>query len=522
MGPCTATTPGRRASSGDDQPKADDNPRPGQQDRKPRVVRRHSLSPNWDEATYEKRIDEALVGHPEISKANAPSDKFSFDWIRFEVLVLQQLRSSPRADMGDVRTVDDVIRHCIDNRQDNAEGIVQVADWLADACKVVLHGAKDASGVDAGGFQLRDEEHGNAVDLLVRHPDWTETLERMVKASMPYFQTTDPTRITTDFAPAYSNLYSQKQGTANPRVSARNASRVFDQVRQIVANRGQNNPNQAASIIDRPLAAENSAIILVREMTGFPLQFYAHLDDLRAAYDTTKTVTLKNDECHINFNEASEDLPDINVLETETYALIRDNVSIVIRAIILQAINWREGVLKVMVPDRHDTTMGVELRLGTRLHRAIKYACEKDRIRQYLARFWNDWMNRASPRDWACLYASGRMTWTQLKPGRDVRASYVPSPLFNCYDNLLTYAKKELEGTEEGQRWLKALEPYPFVEPGAEERVDRAADGSLPARLVRTCLMRLNPEMPIYQVIADKISDDIKLDEPAVVASPSG
>ncbi len=90
-------------------------------------------------------------------------------------------------------------------------------------------------------------------------------------------------------------------------------------------------------------------------MTGFPLQFYAHLDSLREAYETTKTVTLKNDECHINFNEASEDLPDITLMETETYALIRDNVSFVIRAIILQAINWREGMLKVAVPDKYGT-----------------------------------------------------------------------------------------------------------------------------------------------------------------------
>ena len=111
-------------------------------------------------------------------------------------------------------------------------------------------------------------------------------------------------------------------------------------------------------------------------MTGFPLQFYAHLDGLRNAYDSTKTVTLKNDECHINFNEASEDLPDITLLETETYALIRDNVSFVIRAIILQAINWREGVLKVAVPDTYGPG-GVEMRLGTRLHRAIKYALRK-------------------------------------------------------------------------------------------------------------------------------------------------
>jgi hypothetical protein len=495
-----------KVTIGDDKPKIDEQPKPGAVQQKPRVTRRYSLSPSWDEATFEKRIDEALVGHPEISKAEGPSDKFSFDWARLEALVLQHLRSSPRADLGDAMNVDDLIKHCIENRQDNAEGIVQVADLLADSCKVALHGAKDSSGMDAGGFQLKDEEDGNAVDLLVRRADWTDVLEKMVKASMPYFQTTDPTRISNDFSPAYSNLYSQKQGESNPKVSAKNAARVFDKVKEIVASRGQSSSSVAARMIDRPLAAENSAIILVREMTGFPLQFYAHLDSLRAAYDNTKTVTLKNDECHINFNEASEDLPDITLLETDTYALIRENVSNVIRAIILQAINWKDGVLKVAVPDKHGTG-AIEMRLGSRLHRAIKYACEKERVRQYLARFWNEWANRASPRDWACLYASGRMTWTQLNPERDIRQGDVSSPLRNCYDGLLAQVTKNLKASEEGQRWLRALESDPFEERPFDGSADGAENEPLARKIVRTCLRRLNPEIPIYQVIADKVSD---------------
>ncbi len=419
---------------------------------------------------------------------------------------MKQLQDSPRAGMAEVKNVDDLIRHCFENKQDNSEGIIQVADWLADACKAVLHGEKDASGMDAGGFQLRDEEDGNAVDLLLRQPpsDWSETLERMVKASMPYLQTTDPARISNDFSPAYGNLYSQKTGEANPSVSAKNAVRVFERVRDIVASRASYVPNLAARTIARPLAAESSRIILVREMTGFPLQFYAHLDILRRAYETTKTVTLKNDECHINFQEASEDLPDITLRETETYALIRDNVSVVIRAIILQAINSREGVLKVVVPNNYGAG-GVEMRLGTRLHRTIKSACEKVSVRQYLARFWNEWMNQASPRDWACLYASGRMTWNQLNPERDVRQGEVSSPLRNCYEDVLVQAKTKLEATEEGLRWLQALQPYHFEEPPIEDSFDSPDNGSLAARLVRTCLRRLNPELPIYQVLADSV-----------------
>ena len=494
-----------KVSFGDDKPKIDEQPKAGSGDQKPKVSRRYSLSPNWDEPTFDKRIDEALVGHPEIYRADGPVDRFSFDWNRFETLVLQQLRRSPRGDLGEVKNVDDLIKHCNENAQDTDAGMVLIADLLADACAFVLHGTKDSSGQDAGGFQLRDEGDGNAIDLLVRRSDWDEVLDKFVKASMPYFQTTDPTRISNDFSPAFSNLYSQKQGDANPRVSERNASRVFEKVRDIVMARCLNMSNMAARTLNNPLAAENSAIILVREMTGFPLQFYAHLDTLQKSYETAMTLNLKSDVAHINYNEASEDLPDISLLETDTYALIRDNVSFVIRAMILQAINWREGVLKVSVPDKHGQG-GIEMRLGTRLHRAIKYACDIDRVRQYLARFWNDWANRATPRDWACLYASGQMTWEQLKPERDVRQADASSPLRNCYDKLLDQARSKLESTEEGQRWLDELQSGPFEEIPLEDRSETVPNEPLARLMIRTCLSRLNSEIPIYQVIADKVS----------------
>ncbi len=106
--------------------------------------------------------------------------------------------------------------------------------------------------MDAGGFQLKDEEDGNAIDLLVRRPDWTEVLDRMVKASMPYFQTTDPTRISNDFSPAYSNLYSQKQGESNTKVSARNAAQVFDKVQR---NRRLPRPEQSQLGVRDPSTA---------------------------------------------------------------------------------------------------------------------------------------------------------------------------------------------------------------------------------------------------------------------------
>ncbi len=54
------------------------------------------------------------------------------------------------------------------------------------------------------------------------------------------------------------------------------------------------------------------------------------------------------------------------------------------------------------------------------------------------------------------------MTWTQLNPERDIRLGDVSSPLRNCYDNLLAEASKSLKSTEEGERWLEALQPHGF------------------------------------------------------------
>jgi hypothetical protein len=494
----------------DELPKADDRSsigakKPGAEELKPRVTRRHSLSPKWDKPTFDRRIDEALVGHPEIHKAEKSTDGFNFNWNKLEALVLQKLRELPRGDLGNVKNVDDLIHYCIENGHDNQDGFVLVADLLAEACLIVLHGAKDASGQDAGGFHLKEEGEGNAIDLLVRQSDWAEVLEKMVKASMPYFQTTDPARISSDFSPAYSNLYSQKQGESVPSVN--NANRVFQRVRDLVASKSQNISTPSAKTLNNPLAAENSSIILVREMTGFPLQFYAGLDALRASYDKTiSKAGLGSDVAHINFNEASETLPDITLLDTDTYAQIRDHVSFVIRAIILGVINWREDVLKVSVPDPFGGR-GIEMRLGSRLHRAIKYACDTDRVRRYLVEYCNDWVNRTTPRDWACLYASGRMTWEQLKPERDIRQGEISSPLRNCYESLLNLAMSRLNATEEGRRWLASLREDPFDPPSPDDPPDLATHGSFAQKLVRRTLRRLNPEMPIYQIMTDKLSD---------------
>ncbi len=472
-----------------------------------RASRRHSLSPNWDRATYDMRIVEALVGHPELHLAERTAeDEENFDWDKLTELVLQKLRALGRGQMDGVRNIDDLIKYYITNGLDDASGIVQAAEKLAEACRIVLHGAKDATGQHAGGFQLRDEGGGNAIDLLVRQDNWEELLDKMVKASMPYIQTTDPTRISSDFSPAYSNLYSQKQGDAAP--SANNANRVYQKVRNLVAQRATNIPNPSARLLNPPLASENSTIILVREMTGFPLQFYAHLGQMKAAYDKTisRIGNLGNDVAHINFNEAGETLPDITLLDANTYAQIRDHVSFVIRAIIIGVINWRDHVLRVGVPDIHGGKPS-EMRLGTRLHRAIKYACDTDRVRRYLVQAGNDWVTNASTGDWACLYASARMTWEQLKPERDVTKGEVSSPLRNCYESILSLATNRLNATEEGKRWFSALRPDPFDPPRPDDPPDLDVHGTLAQKLIRRCLRRLNPEVPIYQIFPEKLGD---------------
>ena len=63
-----------------------------------------------------------------------------------------------------------------------------------------------------------------------------------------------------------------------------------------------------------------------------------------------------------------------------------------------------------------------------------------------------------------------------------------------------------LKATSEGQSWLKELEGAAFVEPRPEAYYERdpAKEEALAERIVRTCLRRLSPEVPVYQVVAEK------------------
>lgn len=476
-----------------------------------KVVRRLSLSPNWDVPGYDRRINEALVSHPEVREADEPFEVFMFDWPRFETLVIGRLRTAHPSVLGEARNVDDLVRAWIRNRLNSKDRINDVAEHLAAACNAVLRGAIGPDGQHAGGFHLADEEYGNAVDYIRQHrEDWEQLLEKLVKASMPYLQTTDPNRISPGFSPAFNSLYGQKPGTHNPAVSARNAAEVHGRVKGLVADRARGFNGQTARTISPPLAADNSAIILVREMVGFPLQYYAHLEDLREAYVSTPTGTGQNNECHIDHREAVEDLPDITLLEDETYVLIRENVSHAILGMVLGLINWREGLLKVTVPDPYGG-QGIEVRLGSRLHRAVKYACEQDRIRTYLTRGWLAFMDRAGPREWACLYAAERMTWVQLRPPQDARVNDVSSPLYNCYEGLLRQSMEKLENepTGMGKRWLGVLKPYAFPEATADGQRPGPVppDEPLAARLVRTCIRRMSPDFPIFQIMTEHLAD---------------
>ncbi len=248
-------------------------------------------------------------------------------------------------------------------------------------------------------------------------------------------------------------------------------------------------------------------------MTGFPLQFYAHLDTLRHSYEKTLTQDgLGADVTHINYNEASENLPDITLLDTETYALIRDHVSYVIRAIILGTINWREDVLKVSIPDAYASP----IRRGP----AGQAPPPSDQVRL---------------RQGARPQAPGEGLDRLVEPGHAARLGLPVRLGSNDLDTVEPRARHQarVRSRPRCATAMRACSAWPqpnskrrtransgsvpssrthSIEVGPDDRAEIAAHGTFAQKLVRICLRRLNAEIPIWQILHDKVPD-IKLPE---------
>ena len=466
--------------------------------------RKIPLSLGWAPETYDKRIDVALVNFDKVGEDRKSAGPFRFHWGRFEQEVLDRLRKDLRSDLSQVQTVDALIGHWIANRETNEEGVMRIAEVLASACRAVLRGDGRT-----GGFNLTEESEGNAVDLLTDNYSQAERdalLDKMVKASSSYLPTSTNLRIE-NFAPAYSNLYGQKTGnpkTGNKGKSEANATNLQERIRGLAAAK-QSGP---AGEISSAFGADNSSVVLVREMAGFPLLFYSHLDSLYSAYIETATPTGGNDECHINFNETWMSLPDVRLVEPQKYTLIREKIHFVLLGMMTGVIDWVDDAFRMNVPDVHN--IGTDtVRLGTRIHRVIKHACEQPRIWNYLERRWKEWDNQATPAHWAALHASVRKTWLicQSKEINIETGLKRSAPIRNNYSPFLKLTKEGLNKTEEGKRWLTAYDKFRPTRDGAISNLtDGDREASKILKMETTCLRQINPHLPIFQIIESRIS----------------
>ena len=194
-------------------------------------------------------------------------------------------------------------------------------------------------------------------------------------------------------------------------------------------------------------------------MTGFPLQFYSRLDELRQAYENDLSlITRSNDECHIDFNEASDNLPDItNYPPRPTPGF--GGTSLRSPGHDHRGDQLEAGRFQVRVPNEFHTGY-VDVKLGSRLNRAVKTACEQPHISDYLRDSWDEWVKYATPRRLAALYVSSRKTHKELEPDLNAaRHAIRSSPLRNCFEEIAKEAERLLNRTDEGKAWLQAVAP---------------------------------------------------------------
>ncbi|CAN5657437.1 hypothetical protein BH23PLA1_BH23PLA1_13920 [soil metagenome] len=382
------------------------------------IKRKRSLSTGWDDRKYDEKINEALVLDVDaVGPGPGGPDPFTIHWERFEAKVLEQLRA--KAAPPDVYTRADFLAHWLQH-ESNPGDQGRVMERLAEACRAVLRN---------GGLDLKDVEHGNAVDLLMAR-DTTERqaqIDRLVATAAPYLPMRGHQTIV-GLKPAYSNLYGRKPGEHSPNTPRAGNKAVIDRmVAEIAAYRTSGEGGQ----ISAPLEAEDSSLLIVREMAGFPLQYYSGLEQLQQAYRNTLTPpTNSNDQCHIDYHESWRDLPDIWPIDHINYTRIREHIDHVLYALMLGFIVWEENEFRVKVPNRLGGAPDT-YSMGVHIHRMIKYACEDESIRNHLMFRWTEWSDQATTKHWACLLTSALKTFHAVK-GKVIKLDQVRRQAPRC------------------------------------------------------------------------------------------
>lgn len=481
--------------------------------------RKQSMTVVWDADRYDRKINEALILFNRVGRdplkpegktnLNPDNFEFEFNWAEFEKLVLAELRKPPKSNRDPAKTdgldgpagsVAELLRFWDTNRMVSTENVEKIAQRLAEACESVLRSAQ---------LQLADVEYGNVADLLCNtdsEPLRDQMIERLIMTAAPYLPIT--VRGGGGIQPANHNLFGLSVGTL-PN-SPQNVDAISEMVAVTAAGR---QPGGVANFGER-LETEQSSALFVRMMAGFPLQDYTRLEELYRAYKDPLTLTRPNDECHIDFKQSWEDLPDIRAVGAETYAEVRENVDIVLLNMMIGVISYPKDrpAFYVLIPDPFGAGEDYH-RLGKRISRAIKHACDEPKIRNYLADRWAQWKKEASVKAWACLYESALRTLNESRREIMVQAGQNESaPFRNCYGGLIQMIGKQLKDHAGGEPWLEALQPSPR-NPDGETRFKARPTG------LDDALKPIHKSLKIYQIVKSKV-ESIALPEQNVAVPP--
>jgi hypothetical protein len=483
--------------------------------------RKQSLTVVWDERRYDEKINETLqlfepVGRDPLKPKGAGDkddpDKFEFviDWAKLDELVRAEFKEVVRRSRDLQRTEDqaipadslaDLLRYWVKNEMTNDDHIVKIAQWLAEACQSVLRSA---------GLRLADVQNGNVADLLINVKNDTQRrqmIEQMVVSAAPYL----PTQIlpNDNIQAANHNLFGLSVG--GKETSEENVERITEIVATTAATR---QPGGVANFGQR-LETEQSSALFVRMMAGFPLQAYSRLNDLYDAYRDPNTNTRTQNECHIDYKQSWEDLPDIRPISSETYDQIRKNIDLFLLNMMIGAISYPKDkeAFYVLIPDRYIGAGEDKICLGKQISRAIKRACDDPAIRHNMRERWDQWSANPSVKAWACMYESALRTLNETRFEITVEAGRNQSvPFRNCYGGLIRMIGNKLGAIEGGRAWLDALKPESSTNYGEDEvRIKRRPTG------LDSALKRINEHLKIYQIIHSKV-ESVALPEPDAVA----
>jgi hypothetical protein len=466
--------------------------------------RTQSLFPTtWDESKYDDQINRALVSYGEIGPNASGS---GFDWEKLADLVFAQLRADQPRDFSEARLLTDLLDYWFSKHQRAEKDIVRIAEMLATACRSVLYKAK---------LNLAAFYEGSVIDLLTinyKELERKRKLERFLRASAPYLplDMQAQANMTRNYRPVFDNLLGKKAGDI-PNTSAANEAELIEELDAYSQEIGGEIDGEVKSKLD----GEKSALVLCREVWGVPLQYYSFLGTLHDVYSRAGRGV---DECHINHNESWEDLPDVRVIDPEVYEQIRDNVEHVLFAMIKGTITCRkDGAYIVKVPDRF---AGVDtFRVGSRISRIIKKACEERAIREHLQRDRATWEQEASPKQWAIAFASALQTYEYSKREIKKDTDKHSSPLRNCFTMLLDRFQRQLMQTDEGRRWYDYLRRPNESERDFEQLMARHEAVFREIIDQQKVLFRASEHVPIYEVNWNRL-DNLTLPAPPEPSAP--